>query len=56
MPSRALGITKQSTEVIVSAIEQLEALLPVLREKEKAGLILPSVAKAESLIQFSFVP
>lgn len=37
----------------MSAIQELETLLPVLREKEKAGLILPSVAKAEDLIRWA---
>jgi len=36
----------------VSAIEELEKVLPILIEKEKAGLILPSVAKAQDLIQW----
>jgi hypothetical protein len=35
---------------MASQIEELRALLPVLKEKEKQGLILPSFAKATDLV------
>lgn len=36
----------------MTQIEELESLLPILKEKEKAGLILPSYEKAVDLVQW----